>query len=305
MKYSEINRMIEENKTEELVNSDEKHFKKQITSLVSDIKEQGDRLVMVAGPTSAGKTTFGRILSNALEDCGYKTLVISLDDYFFDRSYMQKHRPRVDFESVLSLDLELFKENISDILKGKKVELPRFSFLTAKREKKRVPFTPEGELIIFVEGIHALSKSVLSAVEDVKSLKVFICPQSKIILSSGARLNGTDMRLIRRTVRDFKFRNADATRTLYLWEDVRKSELSYIIPSAKKADVIIDSCFNYELPVLKTEAIRLLSMVSKESPHKARATRLINILKQFKELPESVVPDGSLLEEFIGSNHPR
>lgn len=301
MKCSEINKMIEENRIEELVNTDESRFKKQITALVSDIEENNDKLVMVSGPTSSGKTTFGTILSKELKSRGYETLLVSLDDYFFGKKFMAENIPEVDFESVLSLDMDLFKENIKDILAGKTVMLPRFNFISGEREEKLMTFTPQENLIIFVEGIHALSKAVLSSVGSAKTLKVFICPKSRIELSNGTLLNGTYMRLIRRTVRDYNYRNADAKRTFDLWQDVRKSEIKYIIPSAKKADVIIDSCFYYELCVLKNQAIYLLSMISKDSPYRRQASRLINILKQFNELPESVVPKNSLLREFIGN----
>ena len=260
------------------------------------------RLICIAGPSSSGKTTFSNRLRIELMSRGIKPLRISLDMYYKDRDdipvdeYGEK-----DFEHINALDVELFNEHILKLINGEEVELPNYQFEGGRAEKgfitKIGPDTP-----IIIEGIHALNDQLSYAIPKYQKFKIYIAPQFQINIDYHNPISYTDIRLLRRIVRDKKYRGASAERTLEMWPSVRRGEFKWIYPYQEGCNFVYNSALTYELCVLKKYALPALQEVKPDSPHYITANRLIKFLKYFKEMDDRWVPCNSLLREFIGGS---
>lgn len=278
---------------------------KKIAKIADDIYSQRDklRIVLIAGPSSSGKTTFAQRLAIQLRALGLQPIQISLDDYFVNREQTPLDEwGQTDFEALEAIDLELFNTHLQELIEGNPVNTPVFNFETGNREwrSKKLQVKPGHPLII--EGIHGLNERLTSAVKRENKYKIYISALTQISIDDHNRIPTTDTRLIRRIVRDYQFRGQSALGTLRLWPSVRRGEEKNIFPYQEEADVMFNSALIYELCILKKYAYPLLNEVSIEEKEYGDAHRLLNLLKYFPEVPEQNVPLNSILREFIGGS---
>jgi uridine kinase len=288
----------------EFINVCEQRINRQLTELgqlieddISDI-----RLICIAGPSSSGKTTFANRLRIELLSRGIRPVRISTDDYYVDREKTPLGDDgQPDYESIDALDLETFNQNMLDLISGDEVSLPKFDFESGKRVKGRtLKLSPEEPIII--EGIHALNDQLTAAIPRANKFKIFISPQAQINLDDHNPVSLTDLRLIRRLVRDRKFRGTSGEDTLRLWPKVRQGEFKWIYSTQEGSDYVFNSFMPYELPLMKKYAMPLLQNIDKESPSYPDAARLTKMLKYFIDMSDEWVPSNSLMREFIGGS---
>lgn len=260
------------------------------------------RLIAIAGPSSSGKTTFSNRLRIELLSKGIKPVMISMDDYYIDRDKIPLNESgELDLEDINTLDIELFNEHMFALINGEEVEIPRFDFKLAKRVKgHKLKIEPNQPIII--EGIHALNEQMSSLIPKHQKFKIFISPQIQINMDNHTPMSTTDLRLIRRIVRDNQFRNSPAKQTMSMWSSVRRGEFKWIYPNQEGADYVYNSELTYELCVLKKYAIPLLKEIGVEDEYYITANRLLKYLKYFTEIEEVAIPCNSLLREFIGGS---
>lgn len=261
------------------------------------------KVVLISGPSSSGKTTFSKRLAIQLGVNGYKPLPISLDDYFVDRKYTPRdENGNYDFESIYALDLGLFNKNLQMLMDGNEVELPTFNFKTGHREwvGRRVKLPPNG--IILIEGIHGLNEMLTSSIPSENKFKIYISALTQLNLDNHNRIATTDVRIIRRIVRDYISRGYNGEDTLRMWPSIKKGEEKNIFIFQENADVMFNSTLVYELCVLKKYALHELKKIKKTSDVYCESVRLISFLNFFKSVDEDLVPDNSILREFIGGS---
>ena len=269
--------------------------------MIEDEKES-IRLICIAGPSSSGKTTFANRLRIELLSRGIKPLRISMDDYYLDRGQTPlDEEGKPDFESVNALDIDLFNQNLADLIAGLEVELPKYDFMQGKRVKGRTITVPQDQPII-IEGIHALNEKLTTSIPAHQKFKIFIAPQSQVNIDNHNPMSLTDLRLLRRMVRDHQFRNSSALSTLEMWPSVRKGEFKWIYDTQEGANYVFNSFSAYELSVMKKYAMPLLEEIDPESEHFPVVERLIRMLKFFDDLPDKWVPCNSIIREFIGGS---
>ena len=266
------------------------------------VSDSNIRLICIAGPSSSGKTTFANRLRVELLSRGLKPIRISLDDYYLPKSMAPKDEDgKPDLESIEALDIELFNNNMRDLINGEEVQLPQFDFKLGKRVPGRVLKVGLDEPII-IEGIHALNDRMTTLIPRHQKYKIFIAPQAQINLDNTNPVSITDLRLLRRMVRDYKFRSASAEETISMWPSVRRGEFRWIYDTQEGADYVYNSMLSYELCVMKKYALPLLQNVDVESEYFPVAERLIRMLKYFEDMPDEWVPCNSLMREFIGGS---
>ena len=299
-----INERIEKDGDIEFITLCEQKHNRQLCELGQMIEDEREsiRLICIAGPSSSGKTTFANRLRIELLSRGIKPIRISMDDYYLDR----EHTPidedgKPDFESADALDIELFNQNLADLIAGLEVDLPKYDFKVGHRVKGRTLTVPLDQPII-IEGIHALNERLTSSIPAHQKFKIFIAPQSQINIDNHNPMSLTDLRLLRRIVRDNQFRNSSALDTLAMWPSVRKGEFKWIYPSQEGANYVFNSFSAYELSVMKKYAMPLLEKVDPENEHFPVAERLIRMLKFFDDLPDKWIPCNSIIREFIGGS---
>lgn len=299
-----LNNKIANNELSELVLVSEGLHEKKIANIADQIKERKNtKLVLVAGPSSSGKTTFANRLGVQLRVNGLIPVAISLDDYFVNRENTPRdENGEYDFESIYALDLDLFNEHLSRLIKGDEVEIPSFNFKTGAREwtgnKKQLP--KKGVLII--EGIHGLNPMLTSSIEDKNKFKIYISALTQLSLDNHNRISTTDIRKIRRIVRDSLSRGYGAELTLNMWPSIRRGEEKNIFVYQEEADVMFNSTLVYELCVLKKYALQELNKIPENSAAYLEAYRLKSFLGFFKEIDKDIVLDNSILREFIGGS---
>lgn len=279
------------------------HEKKivQIADMINERKET--KVVLIAGPSSSGKTTFANRLSVQLRVNGHVPIPISLDDYFVDREHTPKdENGEYDFESVYSLDLELFNSNLSGLLKGEEVEIPSFNFKKGEREWVGHKLTLPSNGILLIEGIHGLNPILTSSILDKQKFKIYISALTQLNLDNHNRIATTDIRRVRRIVRDYLSRGYGAEETLKMWPSIRRGEERNIFVFQEEADVMFNSTLVYELCVLKRYALEELDKISPDSSVYLEASRLKSFLGFFKEIDKDYVPMNSILREFIGGS---
>lgn len=269
--------------------------------IASDI--ENIRLIAIAGPSSSGKTTFSNRLRIELMSRGITPVSISIDNYYLDRDKIQPdENGNIDLEDINCIDTELFNQHILALINGEEVDMPYFDFTIAKRVPGRKMKVPKNSPII-IEGIHALNEQLSASIPQHQKFKIFISPQMQVNIDNHSPLSTTDLRLIRRIVRDKQFRNASAEHTLSMWSSVRHGEFKWIYPHQESSNYVYNSELTYELCVLKKYALPLLKEIKTDSPYYVTANRLIKYLKYFKDIEdESSIPCNSLIREFIGGS---
>ena len=266
------------------------------------VRQPGVRLVLIAGPSSSGKTTFARRLAIQLLAHKTKPMYVGLDDYFVDRDKTPLDETgRPDFEALEAIDLALFNRHLLDLMDGKPVDLPRFNFVTGRRETGRT-VTIGQDHVILVEGIHGLNPGLVRDIPSGNIYRVYLSPVAQLNLDHHNRIPTSDTRLIRRMTRDAVKRGRSATNTIRQWESVRRGEVKYIFPYQENADAVFNSALVYELAVLKPFAEPLLRLVEPGTLEYVEARRLLAFLSWITPCPPDLVPDNSLLREFIGGS---
>ena len=299
-----LNTKVENHELRDLIMvSEALHEKKiaQIADMISERKET--KVVLIAGPSSSGKTTFANRLSIQLRVNGYIPIPISLDDYFVDREHTPKdENGEYDFESIYSIDLELFNSHLSSLLNGEEVEIPSFNFRTGAREWSGKNLKLPNNGIILIEGIHGLNPILTKSISDKQKFKIYISALTQLNLDNHNRIATTDIRRVRRIVRDYLSRGYGAEETLKMWPSIKRGESKNIFVFQEEADVMFNSTLVYELCVLKKYALQELDKIKPESKVYLLATRLKAFLGFFKEIDKDLVPTNSILREFIGGS---
>lgn len=303
---SDLNRYIRRGEIADIIHVSEALHEKKIAEIADHIAANIKklRLILIAGPSSSGKTSFAQRLRIQLRVNGIEPVSISLDDYF--RNW--EDTPRLpdgtyDFENIGALDVALFNDHLVRLLRGEEVILPRYNFLTGKREEGTAHLSVAPTAPLIVEGIHGLNEALTAAVPREKKYKIYISALTQLNIDAHNRIATTDARLLRRMVRDYQFRGAYALKTLRQWPDVRAGEEKNIFPFQEEADVMFNSALIYEIAVLKRYAVPLLEMVPRDVPEYTKANRLLDFCRCFADITEEYdIPNNSLLREFIGKS---
>ena len=300
----DIHRMLETKQFRAFIRVNEALHDKAIADIADTIARKGSQLILVAGPSSSGKTTFTGRLAIHLRVLGLQPVMISLDDYYINRAELPREADgSVDLEALHTIDVPLFREHMRRLMAGETVEIPRYSFHTGSRLPKGVPLRLAPGQPVLVEGIHGLNPALVAGIDDKYIHRIFVSALTCLNLDDHNRIRTTDVRLLRRIVRDNQFRSTPPEETLAMWPSVRRGEETWIFPHQERADSMFNTALHYELPVLGHYAYKLLRAIPPESPHYLTARRLVKMLNYFPDVPESVleeVPPLSLLREFIG-----
>ena len=301
----DLNRIVTSGKINDLIKMDETIQSSRLLKLAQQINSRKDKvkIVLLAGPSSSGKTTTSRKLCMYLKVFGLNPKVISMDDYFLEREQtpVDEHG-KPDFECLEAIDLKLFDKQISSLLKGEEVKIPTFNFILGAKEYKEKMHLEEKDILV-IEGIHALNDKILTSIKRENKYKVYISALTELNMDNHNRISTTDNRLLRRIIRDNRTRGHGVEKTLMQWASVRKGEEKYIFPFQDEADHTINSAAIYEIGVLKTYVEPLLYSVPSESPYYEEAKRLINFLKLFLPIPSDSIPEDAVLREFIGNSY--
>ena len=300
----DFNQAIEAGHATDIINISEALQEKKIAQIAEDIaNRQGVKLVLLAGPSSSGKTTSCKRLSIQLAVNGLKPLQISLDDYFVDRDKTPKDdNGEYDFESIYALDLDLLNEQFNALFRGEEVELPKYDFPSGKSVKSGKKLKMEPNNVLVVEGIHALNPELTAHIPQEQIYRVYASALTTILLDNHNYIPTTDNRLLRRIIRDYKYRGVSAQETIHRWPSVRTGENKWIFPYQENADAMFNTAMLYELSVIKMQAEPLLQQVPENCEEHAEAYRLLKFLKYFKGIPYNNLPPTSLLREFLGGS---
>ena len=288
----------------DLINISEALQEKKIAHIADEIAQRkGVKLILLAGPSSSGKTTTCKRLSIQLIANGLRPLQISLDDYFVDREQSPRdENGDYDFESIHALNLKLINEQFNALFHGEEVELPRYAFPTGKSVKSGNKLKMEDNNVLVVEGIHALNPELTAQIPEELKYRVYVSALTTILLDDHNYIPTTDNRLLRRIIRDYKYRGVDARETIRRWPSVRAGENKWIFPFQENADVMFNSAMLFELAVIKQQAEPLLEQVPENCPEYSEAYRLLKFLKYIKPIPNTDIPPTSLLREFLGGS---
>lgn len=298
-----LNDTISEGRINDVMLVNEALQEGKIGKIAENIAKQQKKIVMIAGPSSSGKTTFSHRLSIELMVQGLKPHPIAADDYFKDREHTPKdENGEYDFECLEAIDVEQFNKDMTDLLAGKEVKMPSFNFKTGKREYKGKTLKLGDEDILVIEGIHGLNDKFSASLPKESKFKIYISALTQLNIDDHNRIHTTDLRLLRRMVRDARTRGSSAEDTLARWASVRRGEEKNIFPFQEGADEMFDSSLIYELAVLKQYAEPLLFGIPTDSPYYSEANRLLKFLDYFLTMPSDNVPKNSLVKEFIGGN---
>lgn len=299
----ELNDIISGDGIAEFIRVNEALQEKKIASIADDITNGNKKVVLIAGPSSSGKTTFAKRLCIHLRVNGLIPHVISLDDYYKNRSDIPfEANGRQDFESINSLEVEMINRDLKDLVDGKEVEIPHFNFVTGVKEYKGRKLQLEENEVVVVEGIHGLNDKLTKYISHSNKYKIFISALTQLNVDDSNRISTRDTRLLRRIVRDHLYRGFSATTTLAMWPDVLQGEIDNIFPYQEEADAIFNSALVYELSVLKNYVEPILFKVDSDSSEITEVKRLIKFLDVFLGVTSEYVPSLSLLREFIGGS---
>ncbi len=299
----ELNEQLRKDKINDLIRLNESFHEKRIADIADEIKVQGKKIILIAGPTSSGKTTFAKRLCNHLKVIGLKPHVIGLDDYYKERCEIPfDENGKQNFESVDTLEIEMINRDLTRMLNGEEVEIPHFNFVKGEKEYKgRKIIMGEADVLV-MEGIHGLNEIVTEQISQDVKFKIFISPLTQINVDSTNRISTRDNRLLRRITRDNRTRGADAKKTISMWPDVIVGEQENIFPYQEEADAIFNSALIYEMGVIKTYVEPILFSVEPEDEEYAEARRLLKFLQAFLAIPATSVPETSIVREFIGGS---
>ncbi|WP_202708966.1 nucleoside kinase [Sporosalibacterium faouarense] len=302
---SSLNEKILNNSIGDIIRISEALHEKKIANIADKICEDKDkRLILIAGPSSSGKTTFAQRLAIQLKVNGKKPISISLDDYFVNREDTPiDENGKFDFEALEAIDIKTFNEDLVKILEGEEVEIPTFNFLTGHREYKGKKIKADKDHPIIIEGIHGLNNKLTPSIPQKNKFKIYVSALTQLNIDGHNRIHTTDTRLIRRMVRDKNFRGNDALRTLELWDNVRRGEERNIFPYQEEADVMFNSALVYELAILRKYVEPLLMEIDKSNSFYSESKRLQKFIKYFKSVhEEQEIPCTSIIREFIGGS---
>ena len=299
-----LNKIIEDNQYGEIIRIVEALHEKKLSQIADTIKEKGKRVILIAAPSSSGKTSFAHRLSIHLKVNNLKPVSISLDDYFVNREDTPLDESgNYDFESIYAIDLGRFNSDLEKLVNGEEISLPKFNFKSGKREKSGKKLKIDKDQIIILEGIHGLNPILTSSIKDEDKFKIYISALTQINLDDHNRIPTTDLRIIRRMVRDYNFRGYSAEKTINQWESVRRGEKKNIFPYQEEANIIFNSACVYEIAVLKKYAKPLLEDIPRDNSAYIEANRLLKLLQYFVELNDiSDIPPTSIIREFIGGS---
>lgn len=301
-----LNKAIDRNEVASMIQVSEAMQEKQIAAIADDIAErykQGVRVVLISGPSSSGKTTFCKRLQTQLLTNYIRPYGLSLDDYFLNREDSPRDESGdYDYESLYALDLPLFNRDLNEMIAGNEVKLPTYDFTTGKRVYKgNSIYLREGDILV-IEGIHGLNPELIPNVPESSTYKVYVSALTAIGLDAHNRIPSTDNRLIRRMVRDYRYRNHTGLQTLRRWPSVRRGEEKWVFPYQENAHVMFNSAMLYELAVMRAYAEPILQSVPRNEPEYAEAHRLLRFLSSFRMIPARLLPNNSLMREFLGGS---
>ena len=300
-----LNQAIEHRHASEMIKVSEALHEKKISLIADMIRKKRKKLkvILIAGPSSSGKTTFGKRLAIQLLVNGIKPVNLSLDNYFVNRDQTPKdEKGEYDFETIDALDINTFNDNIVRLLNGEEVEIPKFSFETGQRFYDGEKLKISKNNVIIVEGIHGLNPKLTQYLPQESLFKIFISALTAISIDDHNIINPSDNRLIRRMVRDHKYRGYSALDTLKRWESVLSGEQKHIVPYQEEADVMFNSALAYELGALKQQAVPLLEEVLVKNPEHSKATRLLKFFSYVQAVPTREIPPTSIIREFLGGS---
>ena len=297
-----LNKIVRENKIKDLILLSEALHEKKISQIADKIAaRKGVKMILIAGPSSSGKTTFAQRLGIQLRINGLKPVTISVDNYFVERKDTPLNaKGEPDFECIEAIDTELFNSHLIALLNGEEVEMPEFDFHEGTKRYNGNKLRLHDDEILVIEGIHCLNDQLTSRIPQEQKYKIYISALTVLNMDRFNRISTTDTRLIRRIVRDNQFRGYSAAQTISSWKNVNAGEVKNIFPFQEEADSIFNTSLIYELGVLKTEAEPLLKAITNEQPQYAEAQRLLEILDSFEPISKDIVPSHSLLKEFLG-----
>lgn len=303
----DLNRRVMEGDASELIKIAEAFHELKIAQIARSITqanvERGVHLVLISGPSSSGKTTFSKRLGVQLRVRGYDPVLIALDDYFVDRDKTPLDDDgKPDFEALEAIDLSTLNDHLQRLAAGESVEVPRYDFITGKRQWHEKPLKLTDRSILIMEGIHALNPRLTPSIADGSKFKIYISCFTSVAMDNFSRIPTTDNRMLRRTIRDYATRGNNALRTLEMWPSVRRGEERHIFPYQENADVMFNSSLFYELSVLRAIAEPILSEVPDTAPEYAEAKRMLRFLDNFVPIAPDEIPPTSLLREFIGGS---
>lgn len=304
----DLNVACNEGHATDLINVSEALQEKKIAQIADEITHRDQdgkrvKLVLISGPSSSGKTTFSKRLSIQLMTNGLKPYPISLDDYFVNRNDTPlDENGKHDFESLYAVDLPFFEEQLTTLLNGGEVELPRYNFTTGKREMSGKKLRIDEHMILIIEGIHALNPALTPHIPNENKYKVYVSALTTILLDNHNYIPTTDNRLLRRIIRDYKYRNYSAEETIARWPSVREGEEKWIFPYQENADAMFNSALLFELAVLKDYVEPVLRKVPNRCPEYSEAHRLLRFLNYFVSVQDKELPPTSLLREFLGGS---
>ncbi len=300
-----LNELVSSSKIQMFIKMNNIFINDALCMIAKDIakKSKTVKLILIGGPSSSGKTTSAHRMRTYLKTYGVKPIVISADDYFKDRKDSPKDKNgNYDFECLEALDLELFNSQMNDLLAGKEVVLPTYNFLTGEKEYKRPPMKLESDNVLLIEGLHCLNEEMTKELPRDVKYKVFVCPFTPLGIDRHNHLSTTDMRLIRRIVRDNRVRGNTVEDTMKSWPKVKEGEEKYIFPYTDDVDAVLNTAYAYEVGVLRVFAEPLLYSVKMNSPYYEEARRLIGLLRNFFPISSEYVEDDNTLREFIGGS---
>ncbi|HNS31082.1 MAG TPA: nucleoside kinase [Tenuifilaceae bacterium] len=300
-----INKQVQQGGAGELIKISEALHERKVIQIADQIYSRRDkvRIVLISGPSSSGKTTFAKRIAVQLKVSGLKPYTISLDNYFVDREKTPRdEHGEYDFETIHALDIEYFNQDLIRLLRGEEVELPKFSFETGKRFFDGTKLAIESNGIIIIEGIHALNPELTHLIESERKFRIYISALTSLSIDGTNRIPTTDNRLIRRIIRDYRYRSYSALDTISRWESVRRGEDRYIFPYQEEADVMFNTSLLYEFGILKPFAEPILAQVPMNVPEYAEARRLLKFLSYFVGIPYDEIPPTSILREFLGGS---
>ena len=299
----DFNTACHEGHTTDLINVAEALQEKRIAGIADDIYRRGARIVLISGPSSSGKTTFSKRLAVQLMTNGLSPVALSLDDYFVDRvDTPLDEKGNYDFESLYAVDLPFFNSQLEALLHGEEVQLTKFDFTTGKRLLTDRKLRINKHTVLIIEGIHALNPELTSNIPAEDKYKVYVSALTSIMLDKHNYIPTTDNRLLRRILRDYKYRGYSAEDTISRWPSVRKGEDKWIFPYQENADAMFNSALLFELAVLKSHLCPVLEKVREDSPEYSEAYRLRKFLQYFESIPDNNLPPTSLLREFLGGS---
>lgn len=299
-----LSELVSKRKANDFINITEVFQQRCISEIATQIQNRGQvRLVLIAGPSSSGKTTSAKKLALELEAIGYKPKVISLDDYYVGRESNPKdENGNYDYECLEALDIALINKNLVDLLDGKVVDMPSYNFASGTREYKGKTMQLGENDILIMEGIHGLNDRLTPLVKNEYKFKLYLSALTQLNMSEHNRISTSDNRLIRRIVRDNNFRGKSAAETISMWDSVRRGERLHIFPFQNNADAILNTALDYELSVLKIYAEPLLRCITPSQREYSEACRLLRFLDAFPLIPAEAVPTRSIIREFIGGS---